>query len=164
MLFGLSLGLIVALAVYIGRPPVRSADVAEPVGASAPAPRSSAPVVKQSAPAESRFDFYELLPKFEVVIPEIETDAKADSARSAVEQPGRYVLQAGSFSKLADADRMQASLALLGVETRIQRVTIDDDEFHRVRVGPISDLMELNQIRRRLRDARVETILIRVPE
>ena len=160
MSFGLSLGLIVALAVYIGRPPVQAPRVAERVGASAP----PAPVVDQSAPAESRFDFYELLPQFEVVIPEIETDAKADSTANAVEQPGRYVLQAGSFSTLADADRMQANLALLGVETRIQHVSIDDDEFHRVRIGPMSDLTQLNQIRHRLRDARIETILMRVPE
>ena len=138
MLFGLSLGLIVALAVYIGRPPVQSPDVAELVGATAPVPRPPAPIVEQPAPAESRFDFYELLPQFEVVIPELESDAKADSTPGAVEQPGRYVLQAGSFSQLADADRMQASLALLGGETRIQRVTIDADEFHRVRVGPIA--------------------------
>ena len=164
MSFGLSLGLIVALAVYIGRPPVQAPRVAERVGASAPASGPPAPVVDQSAPAESRFDFYELLPQFEVVIPEIETDAKADSTASAVEKPGRYVLQAGSFSTLADADRMQANLALLGVETRIQHVSIDDDEFHRVRIGPMSDLTQLNQIRRRLRDARIETILMRVPE
>ena len=40
----------------------------------------------------------------------------------------------------ADADRLQASLALLGFESHVQRVTIDDDVFHRVRIGPIGDL------------------------
>ena len=50
------------------------------------------------------------------------------------------MLQAGSFGAAADADRMQANLALLGFESHVQRVTIDDDVFNRVRIGPIGDL------------------------
>jgi cell division protein FtsN len=65
---------------------------------------------------------------------------------------------------LGDADRRQAELALLGVESAIQRVSIEDDVFHRVRVGPVQDLARLNEIRRRLRDARIETLLMKVPE
>jgi len=59
---------------------------------------------------------------------------------------------------------MKATLALLGVESRIQKVTIDADDFHRVRVGPMSDLDELNGVRRRLWDARIEVLLIKVPD
>jgi cell division protein FtsN len=105
-----------------------------------------------------------MLPQFEVVIPEFETNVRADTAPRAVEQPGRYVLQAGSFRTLSDADRRQASLALLGVESSIQRVAIEDDVYHRVRIGPVEDLGQLNEIRRRLRDARIETLLMQVPE
>ena len=57
-------------------------------------------------------------------------------------------------ARLADADRRQASLALLGIESRIQRVTVDDDVYHRVRIGPISNLDSLNRMRKQLRDAR----------
>jgi cell division protein FtsN len=35
---------------------------------------------------------------------------------------------------------MQANLALLGFESHVQRVTLDDDVFNRVRIGPIADL------------------------
>jgi cell division protein FtsN len=59
---------------------------------------------------------------------------------------------------------LQASLALLGVESRIQRVTIDDAVFHRVRIGPITDLDELNRVRSRLREARIEPLLMKVQE
>ncbi len=104
-----------------------------------------------------------MLPQFEVVIPEVETNATRTTRASAVEEPGSYVLQAGSFRELADADRMQASLALLGIESRIQRVAIDDDIYHRVRVGPTDDLADLNQIRRRLWDAEIEFLTIQVP-
>ncbi len=112
----------------------------------------------------SRFDFYEILPQFEVVIPEIERGARVDTSPTSVSAPGQYVLQAGSFRSHPDADRMQASLALLGIESRIQRVTIDDDVYHRVRVGPMADLDELNRIRRQLHDARIEVMIMRVPE
>jgi cell division protein FtsN len=168
MLFGLSLGLVVAAAVYVSDrrdhaistpqdPAPTPLSQSLPEGASEPAVRPQPP-----HPA-TRFDFYEMLPKFEVVIPELESDARPDRDASSLGEEGRYVLQAGSFTEHADADRMQANLALLGVESRIQRVTIDDDVYHRVRVGPIDDLSELNAIRRRLWDAEIEILLIKVP-
>ena len=53
-----------------------------------------------------------MLPKFEVIIPEVEPDVRRDSAVEVVQEPGLYVLQAGSFTKLTDADRRRAQLAL----------------------------------------------------
>ena len=162
MLFGLAVGLAVAAAIYINdrRPPA----TAEPSSA----PAKPAPVAKK-APAEPaedkpRFDFYEMLPKFEVVIPEQDLDARPDVTPAAVESPGSYVLQAGSFSTYEDADRMKANLALLGVSSRIQKVSVDDKQYHRVRIGPVTDLDELNRTRETLRDARVEVMVIRVAE
>lgn len=162
MLFGLTVGLAVAAAIYINdrRPPDTAGPAAE---AEAPAR-----VVKKKAaepdPDKPRFDFYEMLPKFEVIIPEQDLEARPDVAPTAVETPGAYVLQAGSFSTFEDADRMKARLALLGVMSRIQKVTVDDREYHRVRIGPVNDLGELNRTRETLRDARVEIMVIRVAE
>ena len=42
-------------------------------------------------------------------------------------------------------------------------MTIDDDVFHRVRIGPITDLEKLNRIRRQLRDAHIDAMLMKVP-
>lgn len=170
MLFGLSLGLIVAAAIYVGdrRDPMPTAATAERAPQPAPtepvadAPPAPVPVAQEPHPS-ARFDFYDMLPQFEVVIPEVEANAVPDARATAVEEPGTYVLQAGSFRELADADRMQATLALLGIESRVQRVTIDDDIYHRVRVGPTENLGDLNQVRRRLWDAEIEVLLIRVP-
>src|SRR5882672_8396815 len=151
MLFGLVLGLVVAGGVYFSRSP------ATPSAVSAPAQRQSKrapPAASARAEAaggdaqrsgEPQFDFYEILPQYEVVVPEVETAASPRSRSKPVEEPGSYVLQAGSFRALGDADRLQASIALLGIESRIQKVTIDDDVFHRVRIGPISDLARLNR-------------------
>ena len=100
----------------------------------------------------------------EVVVPEIESSAGSDRNAAASEQPGVYVLQVGSFHALADADRMQARLALLGIESQIQRVMIDDDVWHRVRIGPIRELGELNRVRRQLRDERIESLVMELHE
>ena len=168
MLFGLSLGLSVAFAVYV-----------KDRGPTEPKPQANAqPASMQDAldkngevaavdeptaePAEERFTFYKMLPNFEVIIPEQEPDVAADVEPKAVIEPGLYVLQAGSFSAYADADRRRAELGLHGIESQIQRVTIDDKTYHRVRIGPTGDLDELNILRSRLRAAQIDVLRIRL--
>ena len=126
-----------------------------------PADPAPAAVVPKE-PAERRFDFYEMLPNFEVVIPEQEANVSRDTHQEAVILPGIYVLQAGSFREFADADRRRAELALQGIESRIQRVTIDDKTYHRVRIGPTDDLDELNRLRDRLQQANIDVLRIRL--
>ena len=171
MLFGLSLGLMVAAAVYLNGlrtqgTPVAVTVTAPPSPTEAPgAGAASADAVTENSPEQPpRFEFYEILPKFEVVLPETELEARPDVTETALEEPGRYVLQAGSFRAEADAERMRATLALLGIESRLQRVTIDTDDYHRVRIGPSNDLDSLNGLRARLRDAEIEVLLIKLPD
>ena len=75
---------------------------------------------------------------------------------------GLYVLQAGSFQSFADADRRKAQLALLGMESQIQRVTIDEREWHRVRLGPYDELNDVQRARRKLRKADIDALVLRV--
>jgi len=79
-----------------------------------------------------------------------------------VERPGVYVLQAGSYRDEAEADRVAKQLALQGIAAKVQRVAVDNDVWHRVRVGPISDLDELNRVRKKLQDADLDALVIRV--
>jgi cell division protein FtsN len=73
-----------------------------------------------------------------------------------------YVLQAGSYRNQADAERVSAQLKLQGIDAKVQRVAVDNDVWHRVRVGPISDLTELNKVRKQLQAADVDGLVIRV--
>jgi len=98
-----------------------------------------------------------------VVVPEVETAAGPSARAKPVDEPGSYVLQAGSFGAAADAEKLKANLALLGIESRVQKVAIDDDVYHRVRIGPITDLDKLNRIRRQLHDAHINAMLMKVP-
>lgn len=125
-----------------------------------PAPAKPKPVVA-AQPADPQFDFYEMLPKFEVVIPEQDESTPAQN-RSASMQKGVYILQAGSFRNSEDAERVRALIALQGVQSKVQRVTIDRDTWHRVRIGPITDLNKLEDTRSRLRQAQIEALVIRV--
>jgi cell division protein FtsN len=164
MLFGLAIGLSVAFAIYMRD---RQPGAVEPVAAarveSAVDDNGEKTAAEPEAePGESRFTFYNVLPNYEVVIPEHELDVTADTEPRAVVEPGVYVLQAGSFSRYEDADRRRAELALQGIESSIQRVTIDDRTYHRVRIGPTNDLEELNMLRSRLRAARIDVLRIRL--
>ena len=113
------------------------------------------------APTKS-YDFYSMLPKFEVVVPEKEKDVRPDIRGVPETRRGTYVLQAGSYKNFADADRVRAQLALQGVESKVQKVSVDNDTWHRIRIGPIFQLDELNRLRTILRKADVDVLVIRV--
>jgi cell division protein FtsN len=135
---GLSAGLAVAAFVYISRPPAEKAVV------EAPAEKPAAKAVNRNAPIplppkeKARFTFYEILRDQEVVIPREQTRSAKPPAGAAADN-GSYVVQVASFRSEVEAERQKASLALLGVESRIESVTIDNkDTYYRVRVGPES--------------------------
>ena len=160
---GLAVGLTVAVGVYLfDRRGAHPQQVA-----SAPMTRDEAKAPPKPAPASqdeaTQYDYYEMLPKFEVVIPEEDGRvAGSTTAPSSVQKPGAYILQAGSFRNHADADRVRALIAMQGVESKIQKVTIDKDTWHRVRVGPITNLQTLEDTRSKLRQARIDALVIRV--
>jgi cell division protein FtsN len=110
----------------------------------------------------TKFTFYSNLPKFEVIVPEKEKDVRPDIRAVPETGRGTYVLQAGSYKNFADADRVRAKLALQGVESKVQKVSVDNDTWHRIRIGPISDLDQLNRLRAVLRKADVDVLVIRV--
>jgi len=116
--------------------------------------------------ASKNYEFYTRLQNFEVVLPEKEREVSREqsSAPATIERPGVYVLQAGSYRKQEDADRIRAQLKKIGIDALVQRVAVDDDVWHRVRIGPMSELPELNRLRARLRAADLDSLVIRVGE
>ena len=162
-LAGLMIGLAVALAVHLqDRQHMRPTEPVANTAAIPSSARESVALVEEKEP-ESRFDFYEMLKNFEVVIPETESAvSKGGKETEPVAKAGIYVLQAGSFQEFEDADRMKARLAFQGLSSQIQKVTIDDKRWHRVRLGPYTDLGELQQTRRQLREADIDVLVLRV--
>jgi len=160
-ILGLGIGLIVAAGIYIydRLASHRDAQVPRPAAAERAQPRDE----DLAEDKDGKFDFYDMLPKFEVVVPEKkEKGVGPEGGTAPIERPGTYVLQAGSYRNPTDADRVRAQLALQGIEATIQKVTVDSDTWHRVRIGPVTDLAELNKLRKRLAEAEVDAIVIRV--
>ncbi|HEX4025567.1 MAG TPA: SPOR domain-containing protein [Steroidobacteraceae bacterium] len=186
--YGLALGLIIAGAVFVhdrrraGAPsepshPVPGArrahgSAADDVGPPDD-PQSSAANARgagvagntgaATAPAVGGFDFYRMLPRFEVVVPEHE-HASRPSPAAPVERPGTYFLQIGSYHDDAVAERIRTKLAKQGITATVQRVAVDTDVWHRVRVGPIRDLALLNRLRQQLEANNLDSLVVRVDD
>jgi len=168
MFFGLAIGLSVAFAVYVND---REPAVQVAVKQATPASMQSA-IDHNSEPSgtaepeeevtQDRFDFYKMLPAFEIIIDDEEPVADEDVEPQAIDEPGLYLLQAGSFSTHIDADRRRAELALQGIESRVQRARVNNRDYFRVYIGPIDDLDELNVTRSRLRAAKIDVMRIRL--
>lgn len=146
-----------------------------------PASQNATQAKEASAePAPPRFEFYSLLPKMEVAVPEpksppsrqqpeLQPQAPPEASSQPALTPSKsapseaYVLQAGSFRSYAQADKRKADLALMGVEASIQTVTIDNSKtWHRVRIGPSRNLTKLQRIRQQLRENHIECQLLKV--
>jgi cell division protein FtsN len=156
MLFGLSIGLADALVVYLvsGDPSSRLTETPTVAAERPPANRqaeSSAarPAARAgsepSAGAEEEFSFFTLLPESEVVVP-----GNGSPARTAAAPAQEYIIQAGSYREWADADRAQARLALLGIESKVERAIVGNEIYHRVIIGPLSERSEIESTVRRL--------------
>jgi cell division protein FtsN len=90
--------------------------------------------------------------------PKTEAAAAAPAA-----SPGSYVLQVASFKTAKDAESMKAQLALLGVSTRIQSVTIRDGQvWHRVVTAPLNSKKAMEETRATLKKHGKDAMPIKV--
>ena len=174
LLAGLAVGLFVAFLVYLNRLPAsrHSPHLTKDLSALAKSAVQDARSVKKEVTATApdmqakekhkgiNFDFYNILPEMEVPVPDNEPQGKG--LPPAPVAPGTYVLQVGSFRSEKEADAQKANLALLGIVSSIQSVTINGtDTWHRVRIGPISDMNKLDQVRGTLKQNNVRFVLFR---
>ena len=178
---GLLIGLFVAFLVYIK---MQANDSTTQVVIKESLPAQSAQedvrdVRKEKkatiTPPEPRFDFYNLLPEMEVIVPESEIekprtkpvtpDSSAASA-SAETIAGTYYLQVGSFKNAEQADNLRAKLAFSGFETVIHKATLEisgkSETFHRVRVGPFNNLDAANRSREKLIASGVDSKVVEI--
>lgn len=163
ILIGLVLGLFIALAVawYINKLPNPFKEKSPPQKATVPAypTKDSAAAPKITAPDKPVAK---------------DTPAKADSTPSTADQaaadkkstPGTretFFVQTGSFQNAAEAESLKAKLALLGLEATLQTRTLPEKGvWHRVRLGPYTDVEEVNRIRDVLKQNNIDAALVKV--
>lgn len=112
-----------------------------------------------------RFEFYKVLTDKQD--PTVRTPAKpVEKSKPTDSKPAPLyevqILQAGSFSNEADAEKLKAKLALLGLEAGVQVATIPDKGvWYRVRLGPYKTADSINHARNFLKQNGVESTPMR---
>lgn len=168
LLAGLLLGaLIVGLAWLKGQ---SDDSGGKWVGAQPDRPPQGKPVtapprrVEVPPAPKPRFDFYNMLPEMEVVVPDEELDLRPSAPESAQQaDSATYLVQVGSFKRDADADRLKAQLALLGIEAKVVSARIGPQDLrYRVRTGPYRGRAALDKARQQLAGNGFKGIVIRV--
>lgn len=110
-------------------------------------------------PEEPRYDFYTILPEAEVVVPDYEIKTRAREERVGKAKPTRYVIQAGSFRQYAEADKLRARLALMGIESRVEKAKVGNVVWNRVKMGPFTRSSSVATIKERLRQNGIDVIV-----
>ncbi|MCW8855119.1 MAG: SPOR domain-containing protein [Gammaproteobacteria bacterium] len=157
LLAGLAIGLFASFLLFLEKQPEEKLSFKdaviqelEKVSAAKPDNKNSTENTTKKTSSEPRFDFYTILPELEVFIPESEITRKTNNKKTVepsndtTSSGKQYLLQAGSFNDPADANRLKATLALMGVESTIQSVNIKNDTWHRVRIGPFNNSTRLH--------------------
>jgi cell division protein FtsN len=161
LLVGIALGFAGAVGWYISRPTQVQAAL-EPLEKGKGAGKKKITIPPKEP---SRFAFYELLPNYEVVIPKESLKPEAKPPAVHDQPPGRYLIQVGSFRDRKEAEQQKAKLALIGVESRVEKVTIDNEQtWYRVRIGPEKDQRRVETILARLEENDVEALVMMVPD
>ncbi|HCJ30584.1 MAG TPA: cell division protein [Pseudomonas sp.] len=148
-------------------------------------PKRPTPATGQ--PAKPKYDFYTLLPESEVILPPEapkpeptkpvtpEEAAKIDAARAEAALNGQvppappmvakapvtqFFLQAGSFRKQPEAEKVRAQIILLGQDVRVENVTVRDEDWYRVLVGPFANREQLGQAQKTLSASGYNNLLL----
>lgn len=157
--FILGIGVSVGVAIFVkgGDSPfvARDTSISHP-DAGPKVDVASVPNQPDSAepkmPPKPRFDFYTILPGSESPVTEQEikqSKATQQTAPTAVSE--NYYLQVGAFQTEQEADNMKAKLALLGLEAVVQTANVPDKGvWHRVRVGPLTEIDQITRARTEL--------------
>lgn len=135
---------------------------------------------KKAEPQKPKYDFYTLLPESEVIVPPDAMTSSApdtkpvsaaeakkiDAARAEALLNGQtpppmppiatapvtteFFLQAGSFRKREDADKVRAQIILLGQNVQVESGTVREEIWYRVLVGPFANREQLGQAQKSL--------------
>ena len=139
-------------------------SVSEKMQDQAIADQANADAAAEAGPdgTQNRFDFYTILPGSESkVSAEEEIKIKEDAPEPALQIS--YYLQVGAFQTGEEADNMKAKLALQGFEAVVQTATTADKAiWHRVRVGPLTNLDQINKTKNDLLKNGFKADLIKV--
>ncbi|WP_394754512.1 SPOR domain-containing protein [Crenothrix sp.] len=105
--------------------------------------------IKKQPPAP-QFDFYTILPQKEMVVADHEIKTRAREERVGKTKNTHYVIQAGSFKSSKEGEQLRAKLALMGIESKVNKAKVGDVVWYRVKIGPYARLDSVKTVMSRL--------------
>lgn len=174
-----------SLEVEVDEPVGKSSSV---ISKEAVQPKKEEMTNAEPLEEKSRFEFYSILPerKIEVPVEDVDpvptftkpmthpqtaqpkmvtTPSETAGKNSIIKSPPvirRYILQAGSFTRFKDADKRKATLAFMGVASKIHAISKPSQTMYRVQVGPYSEIKKVNEIAALLKKNRIPSLLMKV--
>jgi cell division protein FtsN len=113
-------------------------------------------------PLPPQFDFYTILPQKEVVVADHEIKTRAREERVGKAKDSHYVIQAGSFKSNKEADHLRAKLALMGIESKINKAKVGDVIWYRVKIGPYARSESVNTVMSRLQQNDMKPVVTEI--
>lgn len=81
----------------------------------------------------------------------------------SVATSGSFIIQVASYRGQPEAEKQKAALALMGMESRIEKVTIDNrDTYYRVRIGPLRDENRARDTLAQLESNGIKAVMVKV--
>jgi len=132
----------------------------KPVTPARPLEKKPEPPVEEQ-PRHPQFEFYSVLPEMEVEVPPDTLRPSAVVNRAPASSTGIYQLQIASYRSSGDAERMKASLALKGISARVEKVSVNDTTYFRVRSGPYNR-DQAYSLHTKLKNNNIDSLVIQI--
>jgi cell division protein FtsN len=102
------------------------------------------------------------LPKKEVIVPDHEIKTRTREEMVGKNKKANYVIQAGSTQDMNEADRLRAKLALMGIESKIQKAKVESVTWYRIKIGPYTQMSSVNTVISRLQSNGMKPVITEV--
>jgi cell division protein FtsN len=106
---------------------------------------------------EPKFTFYDILSEEQVY--EHEMNARKREERVGKGKKSKYTLQVGAFRSFKEADKLKAELALIGIESKIEKATVNNAIWNRVKIGPYNSPSRASALKERLKQKGIDVIV-----
>ncbi|WP_456379647.1 SPOR domain-containing protein [Thiolapillus sp.] len=180
LLTGFILGALTVGLVCLEYAPAPSGN--DWIGAKPPAAAELERRQEQASPEPAkikppRFDFYNLLPDQEVLVPDEEIERQVrqsppvepqqQQSQQEAEPPARtatsgkrYMVQVSSFRSSKDAQALRAKLGLLGLRAKVNKANIKGSTWYRVQLGPYGSAAAMQDVRKQLASSGYQSLAI----
>ena len=125
-------------------------------------------VVSKPKKQPLKYEFYNVLPEREVIIPEYQIETQKRLERQRVKQSSgkpqaseQYMIQAGAFEIYREADKRKAQLILMGQNAYLEKAIMDGKTWHRVKIGPFSSLNKADSVRKLLAEESIQSVIMK---